>query len=143
MSTTLVEHIPSSDCDDIVKLLSLHASLARIHLSNSHDRRYHKQQIASSDYEGIVSLWDAYTGKRTVKFEGHKKRTWSVDFAPTSPSMVASGSDDHQVKIWDVRVCYPACTTAGWMCVAQQQCLVLPPVFVVVVDVLLRLRSPN
>ena len=67
-------------------------------------RRYHKSQIASSDYEGIVSLWDAYSGKRTVKFEGHKKRTWSVDFAPTSPSMVASGSDDHQVKVWDVNV---------------------------------------
>lgn len=63
---------------------------------------YHKQQIASSDYEGIVSLWDAYTGNRTVKFEGHKKRTWSVDFASACPSLVASGSDDHHVKIWDV-----------------------------------------
>lgn len=63
---------------------------------------YFKRQICSSDYEGIVSLWDAYTGKRINKFEGHKKRTWSVDFAPTSPNMIASGSDDHHVKIWDI-----------------------------------------
>lgn len=63
---------------------------------------YFKRQICSSDYEGIVSLWDAYTGQRLNKFEGHKKRTWSVDFAPTSPQMVASGSDDHHVKIWDI-----------------------------------------
>eukprot|EP00041_Stephanoeca_diplocostata_P025114 m.650553 g.650553 ORF g.650553 m.650553 type:complete len:254 (-) comp22673_c1_seq5:417-1178(-) len=64
---------------------------------------YYKQQISSSDYEGIVSLWDTAAGKRVCRFEGHKKRTWSVDFALTNPHLIASGSDDARVKVWDIK----------------------------------------
>jgi E3 ubiquitin-protein ligase RFWD2 len=35
-------------------------------------------------------------------FEEHEKRAWSVDFSKTKPKMLASGSDDSKVKIWDV-----------------------------------------
>eukprot|EP00039_Didymoeca_costata_P008246 m.109490 g.109490 ORF g.109490 m.109490 type:complete len:579 (+) comp14003_c2_seq3:719-2455(+) len=62
---------------------------------------YLKEQIASSDYEGIVSCWDSRTGDRIAAFEDHEKRAWSVDFSPTKPTLIASGSDDHKVIIWD------------------------------------------
>lgn len=29
-----------------------------------------------------------------MAFEEHEKRAWSVDFAPTQPTCLASGSDD-------------------------------------------------
>ncbi|KAF9930775.1 RING finger and WD repeat domain-containing protein 2 [Linnemannia zychae] len=61
---------------------------------------YIKSQIASSDYEGIVSLWDAQTGANTLNYEEHEKRAWSVDFSRTDPTRLASGSDDTKVKIW-------------------------------------------
>lgn len=61
---------------------------------------YIKSQIASSDYEGIVCLWDAYSGQSILQFEEHEKRAWSVDFSRSDPTRLASGSDDTKVKIW-------------------------------------------
>ncbi|KAJ3141916.1 coatomer subunit alpha [Physocladia obscura] len=61
---------------------------------------YIKSHLASSDYEGIVSLWDSNTGVLISEFEEHEKRTWSVDFNNVDPVLLASGSDDSKVKIW-------------------------------------------
>lgn len=61
---------------------------------------YIKSQMASSDYEGIVCLWDAYSGQSVLQFEEHQKRAWSVDFCRGDPTRLASGSDDTTVKIW-------------------------------------------
>jgi len=61
---------------------------------------YIKTQLLSSDYEGIVTLWDSNTGTEAAKFDEHEKRTWSVDFSLVHPMMFASGGDDTKVKIW-------------------------------------------
>ncbi|KAF6028433.1 RFWD2 [Bugula neritina] len=45
---------------------------------------YHKNELASSDYEGTE----------------HEKRCWCVDFNRMNPHLMASGSDDSKVKIW-------------------------------------------
>ncbi|KFH67420.1 hypothetical protein MVEG_06152 [Podila verticillata NRRL 6337] len=71
---------------------------------------YIKSQIASSDYEGIVSLWDAQTGVNTLNYDEHEKRAWSVDFSRTDPTQLASGSDDTKVKIWSVNQRSSVCT---------------------------------
>ena len=31
--------------------------------------QYHKGMLASSDYEGIVTIWDAFTGTQTQNFQ--------------------------------------------------------------------------
>ncbi|KAK7320547.1 hypothetical protein VNO77_30113 [Canavalia gladiata] len=62
--------------------------------------KYAKNQIASSDYEGIVTVWDVTTRKSLMEYEEHEKRAWSVDFSRTDPSMLVSGSDDCKVKVW-------------------------------------------
>ncbi|KAF6159172.1 hypothetical protein GIB67_032789 [Kingdonia uniflora] len=62
--------------------------------------KYTKNQIASSDYEGIVTVWDVTTRQSIMEYEEHEKRAWSVDFSRTEPSMLVSGSDDCKVKIW-------------------------------------------
>lgn len=61
---------------------------------------YRKNTIASSDYEGAVSVWDAGTGQRTRIFREHEKRCWTVDFNKCDASLMASGSDDARVKLW-------------------------------------------
>lgn len=55
---------------------------------------YHKGLLASSDYEGTVTLWDAFTGTKSRLFQEHEKRCWSVDFNRMDPKLLASGSDD-------------------------------------------------
>ncbi|GJJ72634.1 E3 ubiquitin-protein ligase RFWD2 [Entomortierella parvispora] len=71
---------------------------------------YIKSQIASSDYEGIVSLWDSQTGLNTLNYDEHEKRAWSVDFSRTDPTRLASGSDDTKVKIWSTTHKASVCT---------------------------------
>ncbi|XXG76891.1 hypothetical protein AAC387_Pa08g1157 [Persea americana] len=62
--------------------------------------KYTKNHIASSDYEGIVTVWDVTTQQSVMEYEEHEKRAWSVDFSRTDPSMLVSGSDDCKVKVW-------------------------------------------
>lgn len=65
--------------------------------------KYTKNHIASSDYEGIVTVWDVTTRQSVMEYEEHEKRAWSVDFSRTEPSMLVSGSDDCKVKVWCTR----------------------------------------
>ncbi|KAL6633462.1 hypothetical protein ACP70R_026133 [Stipagrostis hirtigluma subsp. patula] len=64
--------------------------------------KYSKNRIASSDYEGIVTVWDVQTRQSVMEYEEHEKRAWSVDFCRTEPKMLVSGSDDCKrlVKVW-------------------------------------------
>ncbi|KAF7728174.1 coatomer subunit alpha [Apophysomyces ossiformis] len=64
---------------------------------------YIKSQLASSDYEGIINVWDASTGQCLRSFEEHKHRAWSVDTCTRNPTLLASGSDDTTVKIWSIQ----------------------------------------
>ncbi|RCH88315.1 coatomer subunit alpha, partial [Rhizopus stolonifer] len=63
---------------------------------------YLKSQLASSDYEGFINIWDVTTGRKTQTFDEHKRRAWSVDISHSNPTMVASGSDDTTVKVWSL-----------------------------------------
>lgn len=63
---------------------------------------YIKSQIASSDYQGIIDIWDVSTGQKTQKFTEHASRAWSVDICPKNPNLIASGSDDSTVKVWSL-----------------------------------------
>lgn len=65
---------------------------------------YHKGMLASSDYEGTVTVWDATTGQRTKEFQEHEKRCWSVDFNDVDTRLIASGSDDARVKLWSLNI---------------------------------------
>ncbi|KAK4369736.1 hypothetical protein RND71_009211 [Anisodus tanguticus] len=56
--------------------------------------KYTKNHLASSDYEGIVTVWDVTTRQSVMEYEEHEKRAWSVNFCRTEPSMLVSGSDD-------------------------------------------------
>eukprot|EP00877_Chromochloris_zofingiensis_P000663 jgi/Chrzof1/10598/Cz05g04250.t1 len=63
---------------------------------------YVKSHIASSDYEGVVQLWDANTNQELAQFEEHAKRAWSVDFSALDPSRLVSSSDDGTVRLWSI-----------------------------------------
>ena len=63
---------------------------------------YMKNMLASSDYDGTVTVWDAFTNQNLHVFREHEKRCWSVDFNKMDTKLIASGSDDHKVKLWSL-----------------------------------------
>lgn len=65
---------------------------------------YLSGQLACADYDGVISVYDVVTGERSLRFEEHEKRAWSVDFSCVDPSRLASGSDDCFVKVWSTRM---------------------------------------
>ncbi|PSC71525.1 E3 ubiquitin-ligase COP1-like isoform X3 [Micractinium conductrix] len=77
--------------------------LSRSKLSCLSWNKYIQAQIASSDYEGVISVWDVSTGGLLHEYEAHSRRIWSVDFCAADPTLLASGSDDCAVKFWSTR----------------------------------------
>lgn len=72
-----------------------HVDIQRIHTVSCLSWNTHvKAYLASSDYEGCVTLWDASVGSKLSQFDEHEKRAWSVDFCDSEPYRLASGGDD-------------------------------------------------
>ncbi|XP_020394397.1 uncharacterized protein [Zea mays] len=63
---------------------------------------YMKSHIASSDFEGIVQVWDVTRSQVFVEMREHERRVWSVDFSIMDPTKLVSGSDDGSVKLRDM-----------------------------------------
>ncbi|CAO3649810.1 unnamed protein product [Cunninghamella blakesleeana] len=63
---------------------------------------YIKSSLASSDYEGVINLWDINHCQVIRTYEEHKRRAWSIDTSQSNPILMASGSDDSTVKIWSI-----------------------------------------
>lgn len=65
---------------------------------NSYIRNY----LASTDYDGVVKIWDVGSGQGVSDHSEHDRRAWSVDFSQVDPTKFASGSDDCSVKLWSI-----------------------------------------
>ncbi|KAK1430629.1 hypothetical protein QVD17_13508 [Tagetes erecta] len=63
---------------------------------------YIKNYLASTDYDGIVKLWDVGSGQAVSHHIEHERRAWSVDFSHADPTKLVSGSDDCYVKLWTI-----------------------------------------
>ncbi|XP_031249756.1 protein SPA1-RELATED 3-like isoform X1 [Pistacia vera] len=63
---------------------------------------YIKSQIASSNFEGVVQVWDVSRSQVLTEMREHDRRVWSIDFSSTDPTLLASGSDDGSVKLWSI-----------------------------------------
>ncbi|XP_011098304.1 protein SPA1-RELATED 4-like isoform X3 [Sesamum indicum] len=63
---------------------------------------YIKSQMASSNFEGLVQIWDVTRSQTFMEMKEHERRVWSIDFSVADPTMLASGSDDGSVKLWNI-----------------------------------------
>jgi WD40 repeat protein len=77
----------------------------RSKLSSVSWNAYVRPHLLTSDYDGLIQLWDASAGpssSETAQFEEHSRRVWSVDFSRADPMRFISGSDDATVRLWNV-----------------------------------------
>lgn len=68
---------------------------------------YIKSQIASSNFEGVVQIWDVTRSQVVMDMKEHEKRVWSIDISSADPTLLASGSDDCSVKLWSINQAIP------------------------------------
>ncbi|KAB2059411.1 hypothetical protein ES319_A11G301100v1 [Gossypium barbadense] len=82
---------------------------------------YIKSQIASSNFEGVVQVWDVTRSQVLTEMREHEKRVWSIDFSSADPTVLASGSDDGSVKLWSINQGASICTirTRANVCCVQ------------------------
>jgi WD40 repeat protein len=60
------------------------------------------KSLASGGYGMNISIWDAATGTRIGRLDGHTGKIDSVCFSPDAQTL-ASGSWDKSIRIWDTR----------------------------------------
>ncbi|KAJ6752061.1 hypothetical protein OIU85_002480 [Salix viminalis] len=95
------------ECDTIInEARDIHypvvEMVSRSKLSSICWNRYISSQIASSNFEGVVQVWDVTRSQVVTEMREHERRVWSIDFSSADPTMLASGSDDGSVKLWSI-----------------------------------------
>ncbi|KAL2469571.1 Transducin family protein/WD-40 repeat family protein [Abeliophyllum distichum] len=59
--------------------------------------------LASTHGDHTVKIIDCQTGKCLKVLSGHRRTPWVVRFHPLYPEVLASGSLDHEVRLWDAK----------------------------------------
>ena len=57
-------------------------------------------QLATSDTNGSIQIWNLKDGKQLALCSGHNSWVWSLAYSPSQP-ILASCGQDHQVRLWD------------------------------------------
>lgn len=57
--------------------------------------------LASTHGDHTVKIIDCQTGRCLKVLSGHRRTPWVVRFHPVHPEILASGSLDHEVRLWD------------------------------------------
>jgi WD40 repeat protein len=55
--------------------------------------------VASGSTDGMVTVWDATTGRERFAFRAHESTVWSVAFSPDG-RLLSTASQDGKVKVW-------------------------------------------
>jgi len=75
----------------------------RAHVSCVSWSKFDKQHLASAEYDGRVTVWDASRSAAAWHSGEHTARVWGVDFSGHGKGLLASASDDRSVKFWSVQ----------------------------------------
>ncbi|KAK8345866.1 hypothetical protein V6Z12_A07G176700 [Gossypium hirsutum] len=59
--------------------------------------------LASTHGDHTVKIIDYQKGKCLKVLSGHRRTPWVVRFHPVHPEILASGSLDHEVRLWDAK----------------------------------------
>jgi len=63
---------------------------------------FNANQFITASMDAKVRLFEIGSSKPIREFIGHDKRVFHVIFNPLLPNIIASGSDDLTVRVWDI-----------------------------------------
>lgn len=64
---------------------------------------YDGSMLYTASVDKTVGVWDVSSGSRIKRLKGHTNFVNAVGEAKAGPPLVVSGSDDAQVRVWDIR----------------------------------------
>ncbi|KAF9579097.1 hypothetical protein BGW38_004796, partial [Lunasporangiospora selenospora] len=67
-----------------------------------------EQFVVSGSEDSKIYIWNRENGRLIHTLEGHTQAVTCVAWHPTSPTVFASASDDHTIRIWDTRANFEA-----------------------------------
>ncbi|KAL3827881.1 hypothetical protein ACJIZ3_016683 [Penstemon smallii] len=95
-------HVFDAKSRNHLRRLKGHSAAARL---VRYPRASDKFHLFSGGDDSLVKYWDVATEKCLFPLPGHKDYVRCGDASPVSDDVFLSGSYDHRVKVWDVRVC--------------------------------------
>uniref|UniRef100_A0A7N0SYN3 U3 small nucleolar RNA-associated protein 15 C-terminal domain-containing protein n=1 Tax=Kalanchoe fedtschenkoi TaxID=63787 RepID=A0A7N0SYN3_KALFE len=94
-------HVLSSAKRTQLRLLKGHTRPVRLAKYPVIDDKVH---LFSGGDDALVKYWDVVSESQVLEFRGHKDYVRCGDGSPVSADMFVTGSYDHTVRLWDVRV---------------------------------------
>ncbi|KAG8370679.1 hypothetical protein BUALT_Bualt13G0008400 [Buddleja alternifolia] len=94
-------HVFDAKSRSHLRRLKGHSAAAR---AVRYPRAADKFHLFSGGDDSVVKYWDVTTEKCLFNLLGHKDYVRCCDASPVSDEMFVSGSYDHKVRVWDVRV---------------------------------------
>mmetsp|Transcript_47978 Transcript_47978/g.104397 ORF Transcript_47978/g.104397 Transcript_47978/m.104397 type:complete len:393 (-) Transcript_47978:91-1269(-) len=71
------------------------------------------QMLVSASADGTLAVWTTATGELDVRLMGHLGAVTCVSVHPRLEELVATGGEDHTVRLWDLRDIQPGTVIAG------------------------------
>ena len=76
------------------------------------------RKVASTHGDHTVKIIDVATGLCVKVLAGHRRTPWVVRFHPSDPNILASGSLDNTVRVWDISEDGDEIESEGGKCIA-------------------------
>jgi activator-of-BECN1-regulated-autophagy protein 1 len=76
------------------------------------------KRVASTHGDHTVKIIDVATGLCVKVLAGHRRTPWVVRFHPSDPNILASGSLDNTVRVWDISEDKDGVQSEGGKCIA-------------------------
>merc|ERR1719162_1445467 len=86
-------------------------SISQLTFADSESR-----MLVSVGAEGSVAVWDAEAGTLDCRLMGHIGQVTCVSVSPTNSEIVATGGEDHTVRLWDLKDVEPGSNMAKRSC---------------------------
>ncbi|KAI7815981.1 U5 small nuclear ribonucleoprotein 40 kDa protein [Gamsiella multidivaricata] len=103
-------HISSAGAEKSIYLWNTfggsdNCGIIRGHIGAIHELRWSRDasMVFTASADRTCGVFDAQTGQRIKNCKGHTSAVSSCSLARNGPELMASGSDDGSVKIWDLR----------------------------------------